>query len=98
MTKEEILLLQAKPRLVEYLRTTGAPFWPPALTICPHCGEQVGINILHEWHCAVCDKKGDIVDYVLAVEHFDNKGDALRHICKVLKQIRSKFIFCLEYS
>lgn len=43
MTKEQALHLQVKNRFIEYLKAAGLPYWEPALTICPHCGEHAGI-------------------------------------------------------
>ena len=43
MTKEDALHLQIKSRFTDFLKAAELPYWEPALTVCPHCGEHAGI-------------------------------------------------------
>ena len=43
MTKEDTLHLQIKSRFTDFLKAAELPYWEPALTVCPHCGEHAGI-------------------------------------------------------
>jgi len=85
MIKEDILLMQIKPKLREYLTAIAVPYWPPSLTLCPHCGAQAGIDTLIRWTCTVCCQTGDIVDYAQIFEQLDSRSEALRRVCRVLK-------------
>ena len=85
MTKEQSLCDQVKYRLVDFLKAAELPFWEPELTVCPHCGEQVGICEKIFWSCPVCNKRGDAVDYVMALEHLDTEWAAVKRICRALQ-------------
>jgi len=85
MTKEEALHLQIKPRFIEFLKVAGMPFWEPALTVCPYCGEHAGIFSGFRWSCPHCNKHGDVVDYVMTIEHFKTKMAAIKRICRALQ-------------
>lgn len=84
MTKEQALHLQVKNRFVEYLKAAGFPYWEPALTICPHCGEHAGILMDFMWSCQYCGHRGDVVDYVMAQNHLETKMAAIKMICRTL--------------
>lgn len=84
MTKEQALHLQVKNRFVDYLKVAGLPYWEPALTICPHCGEHAGILMDFMWNCQYCNQRGDVVDYVMAKNHLETKMAAIKMICRTL--------------
>jgi hypothetical protein len=84
MTSEEVLHSRVKSRFIDYLKASGQPFYPPALTICPCCGEQAGIMMDTWWSCTHCGRRGDAVDYVMACDHYETPMGAIRKICHVL--------------
>jgi len=85
MTREESLHLQIKPRFTDFLRAAELPYWEPALTVCPHCGGHADIFSDFMWNCQHCNKRGDVVDYVMALEHLDSKLAAIKRICRALQ-------------
>ena len=85
MAKEQRLCNQVKYRLVDFLKAAELPFWESELTVCPHCGEQVGICEKIFWSCPVCNKRGNAVDYVMALEHLDTELAAVKRICRALQ-------------
>ena len=72
-------------RLLDFFKDDSIPFYPPALTVCPHCHKQCAVLDDRYWVCSDCDSSGDLVDYVVANNHFDSEEAAIRHICRVLK-------------
>lgn len=85
MTNEELLYLQLKPRLIDYLKAAALPYWEPELTLCPHCGEYAGIINESMWSCTHCGRHGDLIDYVMSLNHFETPSAALKQICRTLK-------------
>ena len=84
MANEDTLYAQIKPRLIDFLKVAGLPFWEPALGTCPHCNEQCAVYDDH-WSCPSCKAHGDIVDYVMELEHFVNRAAAIKRICRALQ-------------
>lgn len=80
----ETLRNQLKSKLIPYLKTDNLPFYPPALTLCPHCGEQAGIIGDEMWNCPFCKTHGDLVDYAMAYNGFLSENEAIRHLCRML--------------
>ena len=85
MTKEDALHLQIKFRFTDFLKAAELPYWEPALTVCPHCGEHAGILMDFMWSCQHCNKRGDVVDYVMALEHLETKMAAIKRVCRALQ-------------
>ncbi len=85
MTKEDALHLQIKSRFTDFLKAAELPFWEPQLTLCPHCGQHAGILMDFMWSCQHCNKRGDVVDYVMALEHLETKLAAIKRVCRVLQ-------------
>ena len=85
MTKEDTLHLQIKSRFTDFLKAAELPYWEPALTVCPHCGEHAGILMDFMWSCQHCNKRGDVVDYVMALEHLETKLAAIKRVCRALQ-------------
>lgn len=85
MTKEDALHLQIKSRFTDFLKAAELPYWEPALTVCPHCGEHAGILMDFMWSCQHCNKRGDVVDYVMALEHLETKMAAIKRVCRALQ-------------
>lgn len=85
MTKQDTLHLQIKSRFTDFLKAAELPYWEPALTVCPHCGEHAGILMDFMWSCQHCNKRGDVVDYVMALEHLDSKLAAIKRVCRALQ-------------
>ena len=85
MTKEQSLCDQVKYRLVDFLKAAELPLWGTELTLCPYCGGHVGICENIFWSCPVCNKRGNAVDYVMALEHLDTEWAAVKRICRALQ-------------
>ena len=85
MTKEQSLCDQVKYRLVDFLKAAELPLWGTELTLCPYCGGHVGICESIFWSCPVCNKRGNAVDYVMALEHLDTEWAAVKRICRALQ-------------
>ena len=85
MTKEDALHLQIKSRFTDFLKAAELPYWEPALTVCPHCGQHAGIFMDFMWSCQHCNKRGDVVDYVMALEHLETKLAAIKRVCRALQ-------------
>lgn len=83
--REDALYLQVKSRFGDYMKAAGLPYWPPALTVCPHCGEHADVLMNYMWSCERCGKNGDVVDYVMAHEHLETKMAAIKRICRTLQ-------------
>lgn len=76
---------QLKPHLIDYIETANVSFFPPALTVCPHCGGQAGINEDGTWICPEltgCGASGDVVDYAMQNMNL-SESDALRFLCRL---------------
>ena len=76
---------QLKPHLKEYLKNGSIAFYPPALTVCPHCGGQAGINDDGIWLCPTltgCGASGDVVDYVMENLQLP-ETEAIRFLCQM---------------
>lgn len=83
--KEELLHAQVKNRFVDFLKAASLPYWEPELTVCPRCGEHVGITLGCLWSCEHCNIRGDVVDYVMELEHMADKLSAIKRICRALQ-------------
>ena len=85
MTKEDALHLQIKSRFTDFLKAAELPYWEPALTVCPHCGQHAGILMDFMWSCQHCNRRCDVVDYVMALEHLETKLAAIKRVCRALQ-------------
>ena len=80
-----------RPKFLDYLKAKRIPFYPPALSICPCCGEQCSVVLDEQWLCPHCGKGGDIVDYAMVDSHFQTEVPAIRYLCRFL-QIKNPII------
>lgn len=80
----ELLRLEVKFRLIDYLKTAKAPYYEPALTVCPHCGQHAGIVSDFMWSRNSCGGHGDVVDYAKETHGFRTEAEAVKHVCRVL--------------
>ena len=85
MTKEQSLCNRVKYRLVDFLKAAELPLWGTELTLCPYCGGHVGICEKIFWSCPACNKRGNAIDYVMALEHLDTEWAAAKRICRALQ-------------
>lgn len=88
MNKEAAAKLreQLKPHLLDYIKAAHVSFFPLALTVCPHCGGQAGINEDGTWLCPKltgCGAGGDAVDYVMENLQVP-ENEAIRFLCRML--------------
>ena len=76
MTKEDALHLQIKSRFTDFLKAAELPYWKPALTVCPHCGEHAGILMDFMWSCQHCNKRGGVDGSLVMIkdERMDNRA------------------------
>ena len=78
------LRAQLKPKFVDYLKADHIAYFPPELTVCPHCRAHCSILFETTWSCPNCKKHGDIVDYVMANNGLESEEKAIRHLCRML--------------
>lgn len=74
-----------RPHLKDYLKSENIAFYPPALTVCPHCGGQAGINDDGTWICprlTGCGAGGDVVDYAKEDMHL-SENEVIRFLCRM---------------
>ena len=58
-----MLRTEVKFRFIEYLKTSKSPYYEPALTVCPCCGQHASIVSDFMWSCTKCGRQGDVVDF-----------------------------------
>ena len=80
----DLLRLEAKYRFIDYLKASKSPYYEPALTVCPHCGQHAGIVSDYMWNCTSCGHRGDVIDYVKETHSFRSDAEAIKHVCRVL--------------
>ena len=80
----DLLRLEAKYRFIDYLKASKSPYYEPALTVCPHCGQHAGIVSDYMWNCSACGHRGDVVDYAKETHSFRSDAEAVKHVCRVL--------------
>lgn len=80
----EDLRAKLKQKFIDYLKADNIPFYEPELTICPHCRSYCSIILKELWHCPQCGKEGDVVEFVMANNHFASMEKAIRHLCRML--------------
>ena len=76
---------QFRPHLKDFLRNGNVDFYPPALTVCPHCGGQAGLNEDGTWLCPKltgCGAGGDVVDYAMENLRMP-ENEAIRFLCRM---------------
>ena len=80
----ELLRAEVKFRFIEYLKASRSPYYEPALTVCPCCGEHAGILSDIMWNCPKCGGRGDVVDFAKAAHGYRTEAEAIKHVCRVL--------------
>lgn len=80
----DLLRTEVKFRFIDYLKAVKAPYYEPALTVCPYCGQHAGIVSDFMWNCRNCNKQGDVVDYAKASHSYRTDAEAVKHVCRVL--------------
>ena len=80
----DLLRLEAKYRFIDYLKASKSPYYEPALTVCPHCGQHAGIVSDYMWNCSGCGHHGDVIDYAKETHIFRSDAEAVKHVCRVL--------------
>ena len=78
------LRVQLKSRFIDYLKADSIPYYPPELTVCPHCRAHCSILFDTTWSCHECHHHGDVVDYVMENNGFATEEKAIRHLCRML--------------
>lgn len=72
-----------RPKLVDYIKAAGIPFYPPEIFDCPACGFTASLLPGGLWKCP-CGKHGDIVDLAMLAKGYDTEQEAVKAICRLL--------------
>ena len=54
------LRVQLRSRFIDYLKADSIPYYPPELTVCPHCRAHCSILFDSMWSCHECHHHGDV--------------------------------------
>ena len=87
MTDEKIEVFRERlqPRLRDYLKAAHVELSEDEITtVCPICGDMAGLMKDDTWLCMHCDRRGDLLDYVLCEHPRMTPVDAIRHIQRTL--------------
>ena len=87
MTDEKIEVFRERlqPRLRDYLKAAHVELSEDEITtICPICGDMAGLMKDDTWLCMHCDRRGDLLDYVLCEHPRMTPVEAVRHIQRTL--------------
>ena len=79
-----MLRTEVKFRFIEYLKTSKSPYYEPALTVCPCCGQHASIVSDFMWSCTRCGRQGDVVDFAKESHGYRTEAEAVKHVCRVL--------------
>ena len=87
MTDEKIEVFRERlqPRLRDYLKAAHVELSEDEITtVCPICGDMAGLMKDDTWLCMHCDRRGDLLDYVLCEHPRMTPVEAVRHIQRTL--------------
>ena len=87
MTDEKIEVFRERlqPRLRDYLKAAHVELSEDEITtVCPICGDLAGLMKDDTWLCMHCDRRGDLLDYVLCEHPRMTPVEAVRHIQRTL--------------
>ena len=87
MTDEKIEVFRERlqPRLRDYLKASHVELSEDEITTaCPICGDLAGLMKDDTWLCMHCDRRGDLLDYVLCEHPRMSPVEAVRHIQRTL--------------
>ena len=87
MTDEKIEVFRERlqPRLRDYLKAAHVELSEDEITtVCPICGDMAGLMKDDSWLCMHCDRRGDLLDYVLCEHPRMTPVEAVRHIQRTL--------------
>ena len=87
MTDEKIEVFRERlqPRLRDYLKAAHVELSEDEITTtCPICGDMAGLMKDDSWLCMHCDRRGDLLDYVLCEHPRMTPVEAVRHIQRTL--------------
>ena len=87
MTDEKIEVFRERlqPRLRDYLKAAHVELSEDEITTtCPICGDLAGLMKDDTWLCMHCDRRGDLLDYVLCQHPRMTPAEAVRHIQRTL--------------
>ena len=83
--KIEIYRERVQPRLRDYLKAAHVELSEDEITtVCPICGDMAGLMKDDSWLCMHCDRRGDLLDYVLCEHPRMTPVEAVRHIQRTL--------------
>ena len=83
--KIEVFRERLQPRLRDYLKAAHVELSEDEITtICPICGDMAGLMKDDTWLCMHCDRRGDLLDYVLCEHPRMTPVEAVRHIQRTL--------------
>ena len=87
MTDEKIEVCRERlqPRLRDYLKASHVELSEDEITtVCPICGDIAGLMKDDSWLCMHCNRRGDLLDYVLCEHPRMTPVEAVRHIQRTL--------------
>ena len=87
MTDEKIedFRERLQPRLRDYLKAAHVELSEDEITtVCPICGDMAGLMKDDTWLCMHCDRRGDLLDYVLCGHPRMSPVEAVRHVQRTL--------------
>ena len=73
-----MLRTEVKFRFIEYLKTSKSPYYEPALTVCPCCGQHASIVSDFMWSCTRCGRQGDVVDFAKESHGYRTEAEAVK--------------------
>ena len=83
--KIEVFRERLQPRLRDYLKAAHVELSEDEITtVCPICGDLAGLMKDDTWLCMHCDRRGDLLDYVLCEHPRMTPVEAVRHIQRTL--------------
>ena len=83
--KIEVFRERVQPRLRGYLKAAHVELSENEITTaCPICGDMAGLMKDDTWLCMHCDRRGDLLDYVLCSHPRMSPVEAVRHIQRTL--------------
>ena len=83
--KIEVFRERVQPRLRDYLKASHVELSEDEITtVCPICGDLAGLMKDDTWLCMHCDRRGDLLDYVLCSHPRMSPVEAVRHIQRTL--------------